>query len=84
VIRSCENDYRKNTLQAYNELMIQRFGKRPPEPGLMQKLPMFLKCLFASKLMKTHWFIRNFVINKWFLQSHQAKLPAIKEASGVD
>jgi len=82
LIRSCENDYSKNKLQAYNELMVQRFGKRLPEPDLVQRLPMFLKRLFASQLMKTHWFIRNVVINKWFLQSHQAKLPAIKKASG--
>ena len=79
VIRSSENDYSENKLQAYNELMVQRFGKRLPEPDLMQRLPMFLKRLFASQLMKTHWFIRNVVTDKWFLHTHQTKLPAIKE-----
>ena len=80
VIRSCENDYSKNRLQAYNELMEQRFGERLPDPDLLQRIPLFLKRIFASQLMKTHWFTRNIVTDKWFLQSHQTPLPAIKES----
>ena len=79
VIRSCGSDYSKNKLQAYHDLMEQRFGKRSPEPDLMQKLPPFLKRLFAGQLMKTHWFTKNIVTDKWFLQLHQTPLPAIKE-----
>jgi len=79
VVRACGSDYSKDRLQAYNKLMEQRFGKRLPEPGLMQRLPKFIKRIFASQLMKTHWFTRNVVIDKWFLQSQQTKLPAIKE-----
>jgi flavin-dependent dehydrogenase len=79
VIRSCDNDYSKIPLQAYTALMEQRFGKRLPDPGMVQKLPAFLKRLFASQLMKTYWFTKNIVTDKWFLQSHQAPLPAIKE-----
>jgi len=77
VIRSCENDYSKNKLQPYMELMEQRFGKRLPEPDTMERLPMFVKRIFASQLMKTHWFTKNVVTDKWFLQSHQVAMPAI-------
>ena len=77
VICSCENDYSKNKLQPYNDLMQQRFGERQPEPDLMERLPMFVKRIFASQLMKTHWFTKNVVTDKWFLQSHQVPMPAI-------
>ena len=39
VIRFCEKDYSENKLQTYNLLMEQRFGKRLPEPELMERLP---------------------------------------------
>jgi hypothetical protein len=83
VIRSCANDYSKNKLQSYDELMEQRFGKRLPEPDMLERLPMFVKRVFARRLMKTHWFTKNIVIDKWFLQSHQKPIPAIdSEARG--
>ena len=74
IISSCNNDYSVEKLQDYNTLMEKRFGKRLPEPDLMEKLPMFVKKAFANKLMKTHWFTKNIVADKWFLQSHQTPL----------
>ena len=79
VIRDCAGDYSKEKLQAYNDLLEQRFGKRLPGPDLMESLPMFVKRIFAGQLMKTHWFTRNVMTDKWFLQSHQTPMPAIKE-----
>jgi geranylgeranyl reductase family protein len=77
VIRACAGDYSKEKLQAYNDVMEQRFGKRLPGPDVMERLPMFVKRLFASQLMKTHWFTKSVVTDKWFLQSHQTPMPAI-------
>jgi len=79
VIRDCAGDYSKEKLQAYNDVMEKRFGKRLPGPDTMERLPMFVKRLFASQLMKTHWFTKKVVTDKWFLQSHQTQLPAIGE-----
>ena len=79
VIRLCDGDYSAEKLGLYEEKMEQRFGARQPGPDMMERLPMFLKRLFASQLMKTHWFTKSVVTDKWFLQSHQAKLPAIGE-----
>jgi geranylgeranyl reductase family protein len=79
VIRFCEKDYRNNKLQTYNLLMEQRFGKRLPEPELMERLPVFIKKIFASQLMKTQWFTKNIVAEKWFLQSQQPPMPAINK-----
>ena len=80
VIRDCAGEYSKDKLQAYNNLMEKRFGKRLPGPDLMERLPMFVKRIFASQLMKTQWFTRNVVIDKWFLQSQQMPMPAIKSS----
>lgn len=78
VIRASNGDYSKNNLQQYNDLMEQRFGERTPAPDLMERLPMLLKKLFASQLMKTQWFTKKIVTEKWFLQCHQSKLPPIQ------
>jgi len=77
IIRACAGDYRKETLQAYDDVMEQRFGKRLPGPDTLERLPMAVKRLFARQLMKTHWFTKNVMTDKWFLQSHQTPLPAI-------
>jgi len=79
VVRSCDGDYSKNKLQAYNRSMVQRFGQRLPGPDFMERLPMFVKRIFASQLMKTRWFTKNIVMDRWFLQSHQKPLPAMNE-----
>jgi len=79
VIRSCAGDYSKEKLQAYNDLVQQHFGQRLPGPDSMERLPMFVKQIFARQLMKTHWFTKNVVTDKWFLQSHKTPMPAINE-----
>jgi geranylgeranyl reductase family protein len=79
VIRECDGDYSKAKLQSYNHAIEQRFGKRLPGPDMMERLPEFVKKFFARQLMKTHWFTKNVVTDKWFLQSHQTQLPAIEE-----
>ena len=74
VIRDCHGDYSENSLQRYYQLLTQRFGKRQPAPDFMERLPLGLKQLLAKQLMRSHWFTRKVVIDKWFLQSHQAPL----------
>ena len=78
VIRDCKNDYSIAALSAYTQAMEQRFGQRQPAPDLMERLPMFVKRMVASQLMKTRWFTKKIVTDKWFLQSHQRSLPALK------
>ncbi len=54
VISQCDGDYQASKLQPYNESMEQRFGPRQPGADLMERLPLPLKKIFASGLMKTH------------------------------
>ncbi len=79
VIRDCMGDYSRARLQAYNDLIIKRFGKRQPAPGLLERLPLPVKKFFAQRLLKTRWFTRKVVTDQWFLQSRQPPLPAINK-----
>lgn len=83
VIIDCNNDYSKSALQAYNHEMESRFGQRLPSPELMERLPLFIKKIAASQLMKTHWFTKKIVTDKWFLQSHQTPLQTTIKATQI-
>jgi len=74
VIIACEGDYRHQQLQNYETELEKRFGERQPAPDVMERLPMAVKRLVASQLMKTHWFTENIVTDRWFLQSQQEPL----------
>ena len=74
VIRQCDGNYYCAMLKTYDDLMAKRFGQRLPEPDLMECLPMLVKKVFATQLMKTQWFTRKVVTDKWFLQSGQPPL----------
>lgn len=74
VIMSCQGEYRQPHLQVYLNELENRFGRRQPEPDMMERLPIAVKQLVAGQLMKTHWFTRNIVADRWFLQSHQESL----------
>lgn len=73
-IKHCHADYSKVTLADYVNRLEQRLGERQPKPDLMEKLPLGLKQFFASRLMQTHWFTKNVVTEKWFLQTHMPLL----------
>ena len=74
VIMSSSGEYRQPQVQAYFNELENRFGKRQPEPDLIERLPMAVKQLIAGQLMKTHWFTRKIVADRWFLQSQQNHL----------
>jgi geranylgeranyl reductase family protein len=76
VIEHCDADYSAARLQPYCELIEQRFGHRQPEPSLLDRLPSGMKQLVAAELMKTGWFTKKVVTDRWFLHSHQQPLAA--------
>jgi len=81
VIRQAAGDYSREKLQPYQRILEERFGERQPAPSLLERLPLGVKQLLASKLMQTHWFTRKVVIDRWFLQSHQPPLQQFTSAS---
>jgi flavin-dependent dehydrogenase len=74
VIRDCNGNYSAAALQPYVGMIEQCFGKRLPEPDFVERLPMGIKKLVASELMKTRWFTQKVVTDRWFLQSHREPL----------
>jgi geranylgeranyl reductase family protein len=71
VIKECHGDYSSPQLQNYHQLIEQRYGKRLPGPDLFERLPLGIKQLFASRLMRTRWFTQKIMTDRWFLQSQQ-------------
>ncbi len=79
VLKDCAGDFSAAQLHSYQERIEQRFGQRQPEPGMLEKLPLGIKQPIASALMKTDWFTRKIVTDRWFLHTQQEPL---KSASG--
>jgi geranylgeranyl reductase family protein len=83
VIRHAAGDYSPENLQFYRQLIEARFGERRAGPRFLERLPLSIKQIFASRLMRTRWFSRDVVIRKWFLQAHQTPLQSMKSRAGV-
>lgn len=68
IIRQAQGDYSKEVLSAYASAIDRRFGKRK-SPSAMPGLPAGIKQYLAKHLLKSKWFGRNIVINRWFLHT---------------
>lgn len=71
------SDYSAQTLQSYGEAIAERFGNRATDADQGWQVPDWVKAPLASTLMRSHWFTRKVVTEKWFL--HQ-QVPPLKEA----
>ena len=74
VISAAQGDATAAALSAYEEKLQARFGAREPAPGLVERLPVQLKRRAAGALIRSRWFTRRIVIDRWFLQSRQPSL----------
>ncbi|NUQ63780.1 MAG: NAD(P)/FAD-dependent oxidoreductase [Pirellulales bacterium] len=71
VVVQCRGDYRRQRLEAYRELLHERFGRRGsdssrrhwPLAGLKRRIG---RCLLANRS-----FVRHIVLDRWFLHRHQ-------------
>lgn len=64
VITNAGDDYRATSLTGYEEEIERLFGKRQQPAEI---LPAALTIMAAHLLMKTHWFTRAFMLDRWFL-----------------
>ena len=76
IIVEAQGDYRRENLDRYAELLVQRFGKRQPQQGLVERLPMGLKRWLAGPLFQIPWFVRKILIERWFLHRNDPPLSA--------
>ena len=70
-------DFSAAALQRYGERIAERFGNRASEPAAGWELPEWLKQPLASTLMRSHWFTRKVVTEKWFLHQDVPTLKAV-------
>ncbi|WP_339802302.1 NAD(P)/FAD-dependent oxidoreductase [uncultured Marinobacter sp.] len=75
VIRSAEN-YSAKSLQPYGDAIAERFGKRARQNENGWQLPQWVKAPLAGTLMRSHWFTRKVVTEKWFLHQDLQPLKA--------
>jgi len=70
-------DWSAASLQVYGDAITQRFGDRSLGAEQAWQIPDWVKMPLARTLMRSHWFTRKIVTEKWFL--HQ-QLPPLKIA----
>jgi hypothetical protein len=70
-------DYSASSLQIYGDAIAERFGNRAADTDQGWQVPDWIKTPLASSLMRSHWFTRKVVTEKWFL--HQ-EVPPLKAA----
>jgi geranylgeranyl reductase family protein len=71
VILSAAGDYRRSRLQQYPFLLTERFGKESSTPDI---LPQSVRRFVSRRLMKSSWFSRRILLDRWFLNAHQTAL----------
>lgn len=72
-VLAVNGDYRRERLSHYEAALRARFGERGEAPSLSM-LPAKLRLALARGLMRTQWFARNVILDRWFLHS---QLPAL-------
>jgi flavin-dependent dehydrogenase len=77
LIRNLE-EFSAESLQPYGEAIARRFGNRAENPKAGFQVPDWVRMPLASTLMRSHWFTRKVVTEKWFL--HQ-EVPPFEGAS---
>ncbi len=78
IIRERE-DYSAQSLQAYGEAIAKRFGNRAVSQDTGWQVPDWVKMPLASTLMRSHWFTRKVVTEKWFLHQQVPPLEAVAQ-----
>jgi len=73
VIKQAGGDYSQHKLAAYGAKLMDRLGKRERKE-VTDYLPQWFKQSLAGALLNTHWFVRNVVVERWFLHTDQAPL----------
>lgn len=77
VIIEAHGDFSSARLTPYETRLEARFGARHAARSIV---PQNLKIALARGLMKTRWFSRKVVIDRWFLHTQQAALPASRQS----
>lgn len=72
-IMEAAGDYSPARLQAYASRLEERFGTVAATGGIA---PQYLRNFIAGALLKSKWFTRHVVLDRWFLHTRQESLNA--------
>ena len=70
-LKDVQGEFSMKQLQAYQDKMEQRFGKRQPGTGIMARMPDTIRVQLARKLLTSKLFAKHVVMDRWFLHQHQ-------------
>lgn len=73
VIAQANGHYSAEMLSTYGSLLAARLGKRDGK-AMADFLPSWFKQSLAGVLLSTQWFVKNYVVERWFLHTQQAPL----------
>lgn len=74
-IIEARGDYRQAVLSSLRDRLMARFGYATPAPGSGSSLfPSSWRQAIARQLLKSHWFTKHILINRWFLHANQPAL----------
>lgn len=76
VLRAAGADLRHAPLGEYARLVQQRFGPRAVGPRGIARAPSPFKRILAGRLLRSPWFTRRVVTERWFLHLEQPPLSA--------
>ncbi|MCK0163358.1 NAD(P)/FAD-dependent oxidoreductase [Marinobacter sp. S6332] len=69
-------DFSATSLQAYADAIAERFGHRGSVTEEGFQVPDWVKMPLAATLMRSHWFTRKVITEKWFLHQDVPALAA--------
>jgi geranylgeranyl reductase family protein len=75
--------YTRDRIEPYEQHLRQRLGVRSVPRILPRTIPPGLAASVVPWLLGTPWFVRNLVLDRWFLHAHQPAL-ALPERKGGD
>lgn len=76
IIMAAQGNYSRSYLARYETSLRQRFGNKTATST--PSAPSRIKCLLAGILLRSKWFARHIVINRWFLHQQQSALSHLK------
>jgi len=71
---AARGDYRRERLVAYQRQLDVRFGRRAASPAGAAAVPAGWRQRLAAWLLRSRWFARHVVLNRWFLHAHEKAL----------
>jgi len=80
---AADGDYRAHKLKPYEANIIARFGERTANGDATHWLPERMRNMAARKLMRSHWFSRHVLIERWFLQTNQGAIHTAADLSSA-